>query len=251
MAKVGISKRIERRRKMIRRIRRMILLVGIIFIFSTIIVGKYIKKQSISDDQLNVLKDETKSRNETIDVNNNLNNILLVNKDVGLEREYEPEDLEIVSVKSNKEILLRKEANESLEEMFKDAKRDGLNLLAVSGYRTYEYQENVYINEVYTNGREYADKYVAKPGYSEHQTGLSVDILAADYTNMDENFENTKECEWLHENMSKYGFILRYPKNKESITGYNYEPWHIRYVGTEHSLKIEEEGLTLEEYLGQ
>ena len=66
---------------------------------------------------------------------------------------------------------------------------------------------------------------------------------------MDENFENTEECRWLHNNMHKYGFILRYPKGKENVTGYNYEPWHIRYVGTDHSYKIKEEGLTLEEYL--
>ena len=228
-----------------RKIRKIILLVGIIFIFSTILIGKYIKDHSVNTAELSIFKDEINYKNDDEDIDN----IILVNKEIGLEREYEPRDLEVISVKSNKEILLRKEASKNLKEMFEDAKREGINLLAVSGYRPYEYQENVYNKEVYNNGKDYADSYVAKPGYSEHQTGLSVDVLAVDYTSMDESFENTRECLWLHENLHKYGFILRYLKGKEDITGYNYEPWHIRYVGVEHSIDIKEHELTLEEYL--
>lgn len=246
-----MSKFKKRRIRRIRRIRRMILL-GITFILSTIIIEKLIKIQNINNEQINISKGETNFESKSINnINNNIKSIILVNKTFGLEKGYEPEDLVEIEVKSNKEILLRREANKNLERMFEDAKKEGINLLAVSGYRSYEYQEDVYNNEVYNNGKEYADKYVAKPGYSEHQTGLVVDVLAVNYTKMDENFENTKECMWLHKNIHKYGFILRYLKGKENITGYNYEPWHIRYVGTEHSLKIKEKDLTLEEYLGK
>jgi zinc D-Ala-D-Ala carboxypeptidase len=245
MAKANIIKRKIKKRK----IRRMLILGGITCILSTILIKNYIITQNIKNQHLYVPKEENNFESETTN-NNNIKNIILVNKDLGLEKEYEPEDLVQLEVKSNKEILLRKEANDNLKRMFEDAKKDGIDLLAVSGYRSEEYQENVYNNEVYINGKEYADMYVAKPGYSEHQTGLSVDVLAVNYTYMDENFENTEECIWLHENMHKYGFILRYMKGKENITGYNYEPWHIRYVGTEYSYEIKEKGLTLDEYLG-
>lgn len=155
-------------------------------------------------------------------VGNSIKNILLVNKIFRLEIVYEPEELVKIRVEFNKEIWLRKEVSDNLERMFKDAKKEGINLLVVSGYRSYEHQENLYNNEVNINGQEYADKYLAKPGYSEHQTGLVADVLAVNYTSMDKNFENTREGKWLHENMYKYGFILRYLKGKEGITGYNY-----------------------------
>lgn len=235
-----------------RKIKRKILLLGMTFILSTIIIEKFIKIQNINDKKINMSNEEISFISKSVDnINNNIKNTILVNKTFGLEKGYEPKDLVKIEVKSNKEILLRREASDNLKRMFEDAKKDGINLLAVSGYRSYEYQEDVYNNEVYNNGKEYADKYVAKPGYSEHQTGLVVDVLAVNYTNMDENFENTKECIWLHKNIYKYGFILRYLKGKENITGYNYEPWHIRYVGNENSIKIKEKGLTLEEYLGK
>lgn len=239
------------KRKTRRKIKRKILIGGIILIFSVITIRGFIEKHNINNDKSNITKEKSSFNNKSVDSTNykNTKNIILVNKGFGLERGYEPEDLERVEVTTNKEILLRREANENLKRMFQDALKEEIYLLAVSGYRSYEYQEDVYNIEVYTNGTEYANEYVAKPGYSEHQTGLAVDILAVNYTDMDENFENTEECRWLHNNMHKYGFILRYPKGKENVTGYNYEPWHIRYVGTDHSYKIKEEGLTLEEYL--
>ena len=114
-----------------------------------------------------------------------------------------------------------------------------------SAYRSYESQKNVYNNRVKNQGKESADAYVAKPGFSEHQTGLCIDI-----TNKDRYFvEGTEEVEWLKENCSKFGFIIRYPKDKKDVTGIEYEPWHIRYVGKDVAKYISDNGITLEEYL--
>ncbi|MCS4454811.1 M15 family metallopeptidase [Clostridium botulinum] len=140
-------------------------------------------------------------------------------------------------------------ASGALENLFQEAKNENIILLGVSGYRNYHYQVNVYNNSVYRNGQQHADKYVAQPGTSEHQTGLAMDIVSTEYTNLDENFVNTRAYKWLKENCYKYGFIIRYPKEKEDITGYNFEPWHIRYVGIEVATEIMNKGITLEEYL--
>lgn len=239
-----------KKNKSIRIFSILILLGAIFFIFSDDIIRYF---NIWNNKQSKISEKENSFNNISLNnsMNNNKQNILLVNKEYGLEKGYEPDDLEAIQVNSNKEILLRKEASENLKRMFKDAEKEGIYLLAVSGYRSYEYQEDVYTTEVFNRGEEYADKYVAKPGYSEHQTGLAVDVLAENYTDMDINFENTEECRWLHNNMYKYGFILRYIKGKEDITGYSYEPWHIRYVGIEHSNKIKEKCVCLEEYLGK
>ena len=106
-------------------------------------------------------------------------------------------------------------------------------------------QKNLYNNYVKRDGAQNADRYSARPGYSEHQTGLAFDINYAD-----SRFEGTDQAIWLAENAYKYGFILRYPEGKEHITGYMYEPWHYRYIGVENAAKIFASGLTLEEYYG-
>jgi LAS superfamily LD-carboxypeptidase LdcB len=129
--------------------------------------------------------------------------------------------------------------------MIADAYADGITLWICSGYRSYSYQSKLYNNYVYTDGKAAADTYSARPGHSEHQTGLAADINSAD-----ESFAGTPEAKWLAANCWKYGFIIRYPKGKESITGYIYEPWHIRYLGKENAKLVYESGLTLEEYLG-
>ena len=130
--------------------------------------------------------------------------------------------------------------------MADDAKENGFNIVAVSTYRSYEYQEKLYNNYVNDKGKYYADMCSARAGHSEHQTGLAVDIadLSLDY----DNFEYTKEFIWVKENAHKYGFIMRYPKAKFHITGFKYEPWHYRYVGIEIATYIYENNLTLEEY---
>lgn len=150
----------------------------------------------------------------------------------------------------NKDIA-REEAVKNVEILFEKAEGEGIYLMAAAGYRTYDFQKQLYNNEVSNYGKEYADKYVARPGHSEHHTGLVIDLMSADDISLTEDFDKTPEFRWLQENMSDYGFILRYPKEKEDTTGYNYEPWHIRYVGVEVAKTIEESGLTLEEYLNK
>ena len=125
------------------------------------------------------------------------------------------------------------------------AKEDGVTLTIISGYRSYSYQKGLYDGYVKTYGKASTDTFSARPGHSEHQTGL-----AADLNRIDENFGNTKEGKWLDENASKYGFILRYPKGKQDITGYKYEPWHFRYIGSEAVNLYNGEWTTLEEYFG-
>ena len=106
-------------------------------------------------------------------------------------------------------------------------------------------QERIYNNYVAIDGIVKADTYSARPGHSEHQTGLAIDVNSIDYT-----FLNTPECEWLAKNAHKFGFIIRYPKGKEAVTGYSYEPWHIRFLGVDTATAVYNSGLCLEEYLG-
>jgi len=139
---------------------------------------------------------------------------------------------------------MRKEAANNFMKMADAATLDNIVIKNASGYRSYNYQVNLYDNYVKKDGKEAADTYSARPGFSEHQTGFALDI------NMDNiNFYETIEYQWLSKNAYKYGFILRYPKDKEYITGYKFEPWHYRYVGRKHSKKIYENNLTLEEYI--
>lgn len=172
----------------------------------------------------------------------------LVNKNNKLTHNYIPNDLEIIDINySCKNKFLKKEAKINFEYLSKQAKKEGFNIIAVSAYRSYEYQEKLYNNYVSTKGLYYADMASARAGHSEHQTGLAVDVsdLSLDY----DNFENTKEFIWMKNNAHKYGFILRYPKAKFHITGFKYEPWHYRYVGIDVATYIYENNLTLEEYI--
>ena len=125
------------------------------------------------------------------------------------------------------------------------AAAQGLNIYLSSGFRSYSYQAQLYSNYVSWYGKASADTFSARPGYSEHQCGLAIDVNTIDST-----FEGTSEAVWLAAHCHEYGFIIRYPKGKQDITGYKYEPWHIRYVGTDLSYKIYESGLTVEEYYG-
>ena len=154
---------------------------------------------------------------------------------VNMSREYTAND--------GKQYLLAGVAYEKYAQMSDAAKADGLSMKVISAYRTEDYQRNLYNNKVRTTGKINADNYSARPGHSEHQTGLAVDISSTKGT-----FEYTAEFKWLQKHAHEYGFILRYPKGKEWITGYSYEPWHYRYVGTDVATIIFEEGITYEEY---
>lgn len=181
----------------------------------------------------------------------NLNtNLLLVNKYNYLTEDYVPSNLENISTTyARSGMQLVKEAKEAFETLSENAKKDGMNVIAMSSYRSYDYQVNLYNNYVAQDGKEAADKYSARPGYSEHQTGLAVDVYNLDlpYT----SFEETEEFTWMQKNAYKYGFILRFPKDKVDITGYQYESWHYRYVGKKVAKEIKDNNLTLEEYIAK
>ena len=190
----------------------------------------------------------------TVTVTNNLSllndwQIRLVNRENPL-----PDDFTVELENLDASRKFDKRAIEPLKQMICDMRDQGIkNIWAQSTYRSIEYQKGLYeksINKYLKQGKsreeaqKLTDEYINKPGTSEHHLGLAVD-----FNNVDEGFENTKAYEWLLENASDYGFILRYPKEKENITGIEYEPWHWRYVGPEHAKKMKEQNLCLEEYV--
>lgn len=182
---------------------------------------------------------------------------VIVNKQHSLNpKEYTPPDLMVPNVQlrvpGNESMQLRQVAARALETMFAAAKSDGLQLQLSSGYRSYSYQIGTYNSYVHQNGQAYADSISARPGFSEHQTGLAADIEPVSRKcEIIDCFADTPEGKWLAANAYKYGFLLRYPADKVSITGYDYEPWHFRYIGTELSVEMHNQNVeTLEEFFG-
>ena len=235
-----VKKKKYRRRKKKIRYSRLFKLIGILIISIVAII--FICKSFGNDTPKNVKKDKTKtvetSKEPTHDVKvidgiTYMDGIMIVNKKYSLPASYNPGKL-------------TDEFMNAFYEMQAAAELDNIYLFVASGFRSYEYQVDLYNYYVKIDGKELADTYSARPGHSEHQTGLTADINSSD-----ESFEGTPEAIWLDQNCYKYGFIVRYPKGKESITGYEYEPWHLRYVGKEFSNKIHElGGISLEEYFG-
>jgi LAS superfamily LD-carboxypeptidase LdcB len=179
---------------------------------------------------------------------------VFVNKEYSLPADYVPSDLTVPNVPFNfdytdEKKMLRKEAAFALEDLVQAASDDGLSIYGVSGYRSYKRQEQIYSKNISTKGALYTNRYSAKPGFSEHQTGLSIDVSAKSVAfRLDESFASTPEGKWLENHAYEYGFIIRYPKDKSDITGYSYEPWHIRYVGKELAEYLYTNKLTLEEF---
>lgn len=169
--------------------------------------------------------------------------LMLVNKFHQLDEEYEPSDLEKVTIGYG---YLRKNANDALNKMNEDAKKNEINLYVTSSHRPFDMQKRVYDNYVLSDGVEEADEYSARPGHSEHQTGLAVDFIKQGGSFR--TFYQSDDFTWLIDNAYKYGFILRYPENKEDITGFIYESWHYRYVGLEVAEYIHENKITFDEY---
>lgn len=179
----------------------------------------------------------------------NPNDILvLVNKKNKLKNDFIPKNLIRLNLQySHENKYLKKEAATSFYKLSEQAKKKGLRIIVVSGYRNYEYQEKLFNYYIIEKGLDYALTCSAKPGHSEHQTGLAIDVEGSNY---DYNlFAKSKEFNWMKNNAHKYGFILRYPKGKEHITGFKYEPWHYRYVGKKVAKKIFKKNITFEEYL--
>ncbi|OGX61054.1 MAG: hypothetical protein A2189_00660 [Paenibacillus sp. RIFOXYA1_FULL_44_5] len=187
-------------------------------------------------------------------VNNMVDRAVLVNKQRKLPDGYVPPDLVVPHVpfsftQMNERKYMRKEAADALEQLFAAAKNDGYQLYGVSGYRSYKTQKSLFDMYVRTQGETEAKRFSAIPGHSEHQTGLAIDVSSSDvHFNLDQSFGNTPEAKWLAEHADEYGFIIRYPQDKEAITGYAYEPWHIRYVGKQLAKEIYTNHLTLEQF---
>ena len=172
---------------------------------------------------------------------------VLVNKHRQLSSKYIPDDLVKIKdeyVKTDGEIEIERNVARAFYDMAADASKEGLELMVSSGYRSYEDQEDITNTYLELYGQKYVDNYVAKPGFSEHQTAMSLDVASKSVN----TFVNSDEYSWMMDNAYKYGFILRYPKSKEDITGYKCEAWHYRYVGKKIAKYIKENNITYDEY---
>ncbi|UOR13236.1 M15 family metallopeptidase [Halobacillus amylolyticus] len=181
---------------------------------------------------------------------------VVVNKQRKLPEGYKPPDLVVPDVpfyfnEFHPKKQMREEAAKALEELFAGAKKNGIDLVAASGYRSYERQKSIYQQNVAERGEKEANQFSAKPGTSEHQTGLAMDVTSAQMAfKLKQSFRQTDEGEWLANHAHEYGFVIRYLKGKSDITGYSYEPWHLRYVGKDISTTIHNQEETLEEFFG-
>lgn len=181
-------------------------------------------------------------------INDKYSTDMLINKYNGVSEDFEPDNLTKIPSEyckdTTEDAFLTKEALNAFIEMADAASIEGYKILANSAYRSYKEQNEVYQTYYDLYGEAYVKKYTAKPGFSEHQTGLSLDVASLNSS----IFEQSKEFLWMKENSYKYGFILRFPKNKGDITGFKYEAWHYRYVGKDIATYIYENNLTFDEY---
>ena len=194
---------------------------------------------------------------DIVEVSNPSSTLVLVNKNYRLPANYKPNDLVYLNVplyrddRNNEANYLREVAANALEDLFNAAKQEqGYELIARSGYRSYQTQVTLYNNYVTTNGKQYADLYSARAGHSEHQTGLTIDITSQSVNSgLSETFGQSKEGAWVAKNAHRFGFIIRYLQGRTAETGYEYEPWHLRYVGVQAATEIYQNNLILEDYL--
>jgi zinc D-Ala-D-Ala carboxypeptidase len=201
---------------------------------------------------------ETVEKNgENLTVTNPDSIYVVANKERNLPSDFVPKnlvepDVSTYAPEGDPKRLMVEEAARALEKMFEGAKEDGYELKAVSGYRSYERQEAIFAYNAEQRGEEVANQVSAQAGQSEHQTGLTMDISTPSLgSSLTEEFGNTPEGKWVAEHAHEYGFVVRYLKGKEDITGYQYEPWHVRYVGKEAAADVHEAGVTLEEFFSE
>ncbi|MBD1223048.1 D-alanyl-D-alanine carboxypeptidase family protein [Virgibacillus halodenitrificans] len=200
-------------------------------------------------------KDVQKANGGATVLQNPYDQLALVNKQHALPADYIPKDLVTPKVRfpfteDLPKKQMRQVAATALEKMFAAADKARLDLFAQSGYRSYERQDAIFALNVNEHGEEAANKFSARPGESEHQTGLTMDVTSPDINyGLTIEFGKTDEGKWIKKHAAEYGFIIRYPKGKENITKYQYEPWHLRFVGKEAAKEIMTKGITLEEYV--
>lgn len=209
-------------------------------------------KAPLNNEEYNELSDGEylTSKGYTIKIENGITTVdgqLIVNKTYSIPSTYKPTDPFQAVTTQRCNNCINNEVMSAFKLMQSDAKSIGLNIYISSGYRSYSYQENLYNRYTAVDGIEGADTYSARPGHSEHQTGLCFDL-----NEIDDIFAGTDEGIWVNNNAHLYGFIIRYPKGKEDITGYKYESWHLRYVGIDLAKVLYNNGnwLTMEEYYG-
>ena len=176
-----------------------------------------------------------------------IDGVLIANKTYALPQDFIPTNPDQPVNADRSSTCLDKTLMSAWNTMLKDATAKGLNIYIASGYRSYNYQVNVYYRYVKSDGASVADTYSSRPGNSEHQTGLCFDL-----NTIEDSFQYTNEGKWVNDNCYKYGFCIRFPKGKDSATGYQYESWHLRYVGVDLATKLYNNGdwLSLEEYFG-
>lgn len=236
------------------------ILIYIIIILIVFILCIKLYENNKSIESLGKIEEKTISTqneiiNEQVNIDKRINQweLLLVNSENKISEDY---NIELEKIETNQYVDIRIAKN--LRNMLNDARKLGLDPIICSSYRTMEKQTELYNKKVkeyikrgYGNkkAKEIAAKWVAMPGTSEHQTGLAVDIVSKKYQILNEKQADTKTQQWLMENCYNYGFILRYPREKNNITKITYEPWHYRYVGIENAKEIKEKNLCLEEYI--
>ena len=243
---------------------RLFMLLFITFVFG-LLIGFWIGSQrtqpvtfvmeSVPESEESEAPVSTASEKKQIDNTSLPWNLQLVNYEYPLAEDFEPEEL----AKVNNGYEADSRIVEAAKQMLADAYSEKVRIIALSAYRDYEYQMDLYEKKVQRlqkekgysvdKAREEAATVVAYPGTSEHQLGLALDLVDARHTKLDESQEDTAAYKWLYEHCDEYGFIVRYPNGKTDITGIIYEPWHFRYVGVEAAKVIMEKGITLEEYL--
>ena len=203
------------------------------------------------------LQSTIKKMNGKMVITNPESMTVIVNKKRSLPDGYIPPDLVVPKVAFSYDGVLekshmRKEAAGALEKLFAASKKAGLDLRAVSGYRSYKRQVTIYNNNVATKGQAYTDRVSAKPGTSEHQTGLAIDVSGPGIGyGLEQSFGGTAEGKWLAKHAAEYGFVIRYKKGADALTGYTWEPWHIRYIGKDLAQDVTAKNLTLEEYFDE
>ena len=263
-----MNEKLERRRK---KYKRMVILKTICVFFLLIVIISIVKLKTrnttievkskditetdelgIEENKLNI-KENSSNLNETNNSSVDDWNLILVNKDNPI-----PEDYNINTVKIEDDFRVDEKIKEAVENMLEDARKNGLKPVVCSAYRSTKYQTTLFnkkIQEYIRKGfsqeqaTEQASNWVTTPGTSEHEIGLSLDIIDNGYQILDENQENTPVQKWLMEHCYEYGFILRYPTEKRDITKINYEPWHYRYVGVKDATIMKEKDYCLEEYI--
>ena len=193
---------------------------------------------------------EKTSKGFTIETRNGatyIDGYLIANKTYALPSTFIPENPEVPVTEARSNTSLAKDLMTAFRKMQADATAKGLNIYIASGYRSYDYQVSLYNRYVANDGKAAADTYSSRPGNSEHQTGLCFDL-----NSIEDSFQYTNEGKWINDNCYKYGFCIRFPKGKDAYTGYQYESWHLRYVGEELAEKLYNNGdwISLEEYFG-